>query len=320
MDYNIIMEKFMKALRKTIIALFCIATIGAAAFIAAINIYGNYDDYILPDGLEQSLKNADTGRTDNVYARIMNSNLLVHYESWGGTDARRRAKMFHSVLDHYKPDVVAVQEMSDQWYCCLTKNRGSYRLVYPLSSGIMVHMTGLMYNTDTVKLIDYGRVKYSQGDNGRLRRIVWGLFEDKKTKKRYIVTSTHFDLIREGKESEELNIMNVQTREHIDLVNTLQQQYNCPVYSCGDFNAMDGGGYNNPYLAPEIYDKIAEAVADVKYIAESKTQGTEKRADQPSVEHIFLSGGASVKRYSILSDTVMQEMSDHYPVFADVSD
>lgn len=314
------MEKLMKKLKKLFIALICILCIGIAAFIAAVNIYGNYDDYILPDGFEESLENADVSRDSDSYARIMSSNLLVHYESWGGTDARQRAKMFHSVLDIYKPDVIALQEMSDQWYCCLTKNNGSYRLVYPLSSGIFVHMTGLMYNTDTVTLLDCGRVKYSQGDNQRLRRIIWGLFEDKTTKKQYIVTSTHLDLIREGKENEEFNVMKTQANENIDFVKALQNQYNCPVFSCGDFNAMDAGGYNNKYLAPEIYNIIAEAMNDAKYAAKIKTSGNEKSADKPTVEHIFFSGNANVNRYSILSDEVMQQMSDHYPIFADIAD
>lgn len=314
------MERFMKKLKKTFIALLCIAVIGIAAFIAAVNIYGNYDDYILPDGLEESLESADISRDDNAYARIMSSNLLVHYESWGGTDAHRRAKMFNAVLDTYKPDVVALQEMSDQWYCCLTKNRGSYRLVYPFSSGIFVHMTGLMYNTDTVTLLDYGRMKYAQGDNPRLRRIIWGLFEDKATKKQYIVTSTHFNLIREGKEKEEFDVMNAQANEHIEFIHSLQRQYNCPVFSCGDFNAMDDGGYNNEYLAPEIYNILAESIDDAKYNAQTKTGGNEKSVSKPTVEHIFFSGNAEIKRYSILSDEVMQQMSDHYPIFADVSD
>ena len=52
--------------------------------------------------------------------------------------------MFLQVLDTYRPDVVAVQEMSDQWYCCLMQNRGSYKLLYPVRTGALVRMTGLL--------------------------------------------------------------------------------------------------------------------------------------------------------------------------------
>ena len=310
----------MKKILKSIVVLLCLACAGAAGFAASISIRGNFDDYILPNGFEKSIARADTERSDSTYARIMSANLLVNYESWGGTDARRRAKMFFNVLDAYKPDVVAVQEMSDQWYCCITKNRGSYRLVYPVSSGIAVNMTGLMYNSDTVSLLDYGNMEYSQGDNKRLRRIVWGLFEDNKTKKQYIVTSTHLDLIREGQENEELSVMTAQAQEQIDLSQKLYTLYNCPVFSAGDFNAMDGGGYDDRYFAPEIYNTIAESMTDTKYIAQLKTSGDERDVDKPTFDHIFSVGDAQVSRYSILSDSVMAQMSDHYPIFADISE
>lgn len=310
----------MKKLIKIPIVLICIAALGIGAFIGAVNIRGSYDDYILPNGFEEVIANADPSRSDDVYARIMSANLLVNYESWGGTDARRRAKMFGMVLDTYKPDVVALQEMSDQWYCCLTKNRGSYKLVYPLSSGMLVHMTGLMYDSDSVTLLDCGRMEYSQGDNPRLRRIVWGLFEDNETKKQYVVTSTHLDLIREGKEKEELNVMNIQAEEQLTLTEELYNRFDCPVFSCGDFNAMDNGGYDNEYFAPSVYNTLSDTLTDTKYIAQLKTYGDERDADAPTFDHIFLNGDANVKRYGILSDTVMQQMSDHYPIFADIAD
>lgn len=310
----------MKKLLKIPIVLICLAAAGIAAFVLNVNIRGNYDDYILPKGFEESISNADLSRNSESYARIMSSNLLANYESWGGSDARRRAKMFSTILEAYKPDVVAIQEMSDQWYCCLTKNSGGYKLVYPLSSGMLVHMTGLMYNSDTVTLLDYGRMEYSQGDNPRLRRIVWGLFEDNATKKQYAVTSTHLDLIRKGREKEELGIMKLQAQEQLNFAEELKKRFDCPVFSCGDFNAMDNGGYNNEYFAPSVYNTIANTMTDTKYTALKKTYGDERDADAPTFDHIFLIGNAKVTRYSILSDTVMQQMSDHYPIFADISD
>lgn len=307
-----------KALKIPLTMLLLFAAV-SVAFICAISIRGNYDEYIVPNGFEESISQADTFRSDDTYARIMSSNLLVNYESWGGTDAHKRAKMFSYILNAYKPDVVAIQEMSDQWYCCLTKNRGSYRLVYPISSGAMFHMTGLMYNSDTVTLLDYGRMEYTQGDNKKLRRVVWGFFEDNETKKQYVVTSTHFDLIREGKEKEELRVMNTQASEQLNIDKELEKRFDCPVISAGDFNAMDDGGYDNEYFAPTVYNTIAETLTDTKYIAQTKTGGDARDVDKPTFDHIFLKGDATVNRYSIISDNVMSQMSDHYPIFADIA-
>ncbi|MCH5320271.1 MAG: endonuclease/exonuclease/phosphatase family protein [Eubacterium sp.] len=309
----------MKKALKIPLTLLLLFAFGAAIFAGAISIRGNYDKYILPDGFEEAVSKADTSRSDDTYARIMSANLLVNYESWGGTDAHKRAKMFFYILGAYKPDVVAIQEMSNQWYCCLTKNRGSFRLVYPVSSGAMLHMTGLMYNSDTVTLLDYGRMEYTQGDNKKLRRIVWGFFEDNETKKQYVVTSTHFDLIRKGNENEELNIMNTQASEQLDIALKLEKRFNCPVISAGDFNAMDNGGYDNQYYAPTVYNTIAQTLTDTKYIAKTKTDGDGRNVDKPTFDHIFLKGDVAVNRYSIISDSVMTQMSDHYPIFADIA-
>ncbi len=309
----------MKKALKIPLTLLALSALAVTAFIGIISIRGDYDEYIIPNGFEESINQADTFRSDDTYARIMSSNLLANYESWGGTDAHKRAKMFSYILDAYKPDVVAVQEMSDQWYCCLTKNRGSYRLVYPISSGAMFHMTGLLYNSDTVTLLDYGRMEYTQGDNKKLRRVVWGFFEDNETKKQYVVTSTHFDLVREGKEKEELSVMNTQASEQLDIALELEKRFDCPVISAGDFNAMDDGGYDNQYFAPTVYNTIAETLTDTKYIAETKTDGDARDVDKPTFDHIFLKGDATVNRYSIISDSVMSQMSDHYPIFADIA-
>ena len=288
-------------------------------FIVTVNIRGNCDNYSLPDGFGESVEEADTSRDSAAYARIMSANLLANYASWGGSDAHGRAKIFFGILDAYNPDVVAIQEMSNQWYCCITKNCEKYKLVYPVSSGLLYHMTGLLYNTQAVTLLDCGRKEYTQGDDPRLRRVVWVYFENKKTGTRYVVTSTHFDLLRDGREREELEIMRTQAQEQVEIAQMLREKYGCSVYCAGDFNAMDNGGYDNPYLAPSVYNKITESLKDTKYIAQSKTQGDSRKVDRPTFDHIFLLGNDKILRYSILSDQVMSEMSDHFIIFADVA-
>ena len=42
-------------------------------------------------------------------------------------------------------------------------------------------------------------------------------------------------------------------------------------------------------------------------------------ADEPTWDHIFLDGEAQINRYAIVSPEALSTMSDHYPIFADVS-
>lgn len=216
----------------------------AIAVPAVIRSRGDLSDYMVSEEFQESIGKANAKRAKDTSARIMSANLLVHYESWGGTDAHKRAKMFLQVLDTYRPDVVAVQEMSDQWYCCLMQNRGSYKLLYPVRTGALVRMTGLLYDSDRVTLLEQGDVAYDRGDDARLRRIVWGLFQNNQSGEKYIVSSTHLDLIRSGEEKAERAVMESQADQAAALAKSLAAQYKCPVFACGDFNAMDGGGYD----------------------------------------------------------------------------
>lgn len=313
------MNAVKKTIKTFISAVLLLIFIIAIAVPGAVSVRGDFDDYLVPEEFSESLEKADTVRGEQDYARIMTANLLVHYESWGGTDAHKRAKMFFQVLDTYAPDVVAVQEMSDQWYCCIMKNKGSYRMLYPLTSGALLRMTALLYNSDTVTLLEQGQTVYSQRDNARLRRIAWGLFEDKKSKQQYVVTSTHLDLIREGQEISELKVMNTQAQEEVKQAQTLCERFHCPVFSAGDFNAMDHGGYDEVYDAPSVYEYLSDTLTDTKKKAKKKTAGNAKKVSAPTYDHIFLCGEAVIHRYTILSDHAMDAMSDHYPIFIDVS-
>lgn len=313
------MKKVLRRLFCTLLSLVLLVTVGTAVAVPVImRSRGDVSAYLVSEEFQESMAKADAKRSKNTTARIMSVNLLVHYESWGGTDAHKRAKMFLQVLDTYQPDVVAVQEMCDQWFCCLMQNRGSYKLLYPVRTGATVRMTGLLYNSRRVTLLEQGDVVYEQHDNPRLRRIVWGLFQDNRSGKKYIVSSTHLDLIRSGAEKTEQAIMKSQANQAVALAKSLQAQYQCPIFACGDFNAMDGGGYDPVYDAPEIYNRLAKGMTDVKTVATATKSGNNKKAAAPTYDHIFLTGSAKVQCYGILSDGVMESMSDHYPIYADV--
>ncbi len=308
-----------KALKKIIIFLTVTSVIIASSFILTINFRGNIDDYIISDEFEEAVDNADKLRSGSAYARIMTANVLAHYESWGGTDARKRAKMLLSILDEYSPDVVAIQEMCDQWYCSLLKNAENYKLIYPVLTGVMARTTAIIYNTNTVDLLDYGQYEYKRYDEKRVRRIVWGYFQDKESEKKYIVSSTHFNLIRKNAQTESLQIMNSQADEQVMIAQSLQNRYNCPVFCAGDYNAMDSGGYDNDYFAPSVYDALTVSLKDTKLLAKRSTEGDAREVEKPTQDHIFMLGNSKVERYSIISDSIMKEMSDHYPIFIDVS-
>lgn len=172
-----------KAGKKVIAIVLCSAVVlGTAGIFTGSHIRGNIKGCSLPNDFDKAMQEVDPSRQDGEI-KIMTSNLLVHYKSWGGSDARPRAKMFFEVLGTYLPDVVGIQEVSGQWYDCIRLNKGSYKMLFPIATGALMKMTALMYNSDTVNVIDCGQLTYDKGNDSRLRRAVWGVFESKETEK-----------------------------------------------------------------------------------------------------------------------------------------
>lgn len=309
------MKKIMKIMA---IILCAIVILGISGTVLGAYIQGGIGKYDLPDGFESGMQQVDSTK-QNDEVRIMTSNLLVHYKSWGGSDARPRAKMFFETVNTYQPDVIGVQEVSGQWFNCLMRNKGNYEMLYPVSTGALMRMTALMYNTETLNLIDKGQMKYDEGNDARLRRAVWGIFESKETGKQFAVISTHFDCIRENEEELMLSYMKTQVKQINEISDSIKEEYGVPVFCIGDFNTMNPGEGVDPVMdAPEIYADLCQTLTDTRLVAPEKENGDARDADAPTWDHIFLNGEAQINRYAIVSPQALSEMSDHYPIFADV--
>ena len=297
------------------------AVIVAAAIITVPTVFavrGSLGGETLPEDFTSGLAQEDAAFAEGANTRIMSSNLLVHYASWGGEPAKPRAQKYVAMIEKYQPDVIGLQEVCGSWFACLYHNLpDGYKFIDPLTTGLFVHMTSMVYNSNTLNLIDSDQIVYAEGDNPRLRRVVWALFERKDNGGKFIVTSTHFDLIRENQEEEELRTMTSQAEELIALVNDLGSRYSCPVFSTGDFNAMEDGRNNGEYDAPEIYAKLAGSLTDTKTAAQQKKAGADLAIDEPTYDHIFLHGNAEIRQFQILSQPYMTPVSDHYSIFVD---
>ena len=183
-----------------------------------------------------------------------------------------------------------------------------------------MRMTALMYNSDTLELIDKGQKKYDEGNDARLRRAVWGIFESKETGKKFAVISTHFDCIRPNEEELMHSYMETQIKQIVEISDNIKKEYGVPVFCIGDFNTMNEGEGVDPVMdAPDIYEKLCTYLTDTRLVANEKVCGDALDADAPTWDHIFLSGEAEIQRYAVVSPQVLSGMSDHYPIFADAS-
>lgn len=91
-------------------------------------------------------------------------------------------------------------------------------------------LTTMIYNKNTLNLVDSGRVKYSQGDGPQHRAITWAVFETKEDGKRFAAISTHFDLLRLKDTEKEYDIIFSQAEELFAFIDELSEKYDCPVF------------------------------------------------------------------------------------------
>ncbi len=296
-------------------SLFISATVAAAgAVIAVYSSKGNIRKTPLEVDVVNGLAEKDTSLAPGADIRIMSANLLAHYKSRGGEEVKPRAKIFMEVIMAYKPDVMAVQEVCGDWMRCLSKNMPhDYVYVNGMSDAVHVNLTGLIYNSETLKLIDGGSFKYEQGDNPRLRRISWGVFEVIADGRRFAVTSTHLNVIREENKKKDGEIMKSQAAEQIDFVKSLEKDYICPVFAAGDFNCHEAS-----IDSVSVYDVLKDNMKNTKTVSENTPVCTGGDKDEPTPDHIFSRGLCSVKSWIKLSDNYMNKMSDHYPLIVDV--
>lgn len=307
-------KKIFKIIAVTLCAAVAAAPLVGAGVYYARGILGKGET---PKEFRESIRN-DASLANDAEIRIMSANLLVGYKSWGGWEVKPRAKMFCEVLDTYKPDVIGLQEVCDGWFAALRNMPDGYKIITPLATGVFVNMTALAYNSNTLELIENGKIVFNEGNNPRLRRVVWGLFEVKTTGKRFVATSTHFDLMSSDGDSEKKSIMQSEADKFIKLSNELREKYSVPVISTGDYNAMERTPETRPVDAPEIYEYLADTFTDCKFAAENRKCGNAWALEQPVYDHIFLNGEAKVKNYELLSGDYLSTMSDHYPIYADI--
>lgn len=268
------------------------------------------DVVVFPDNVNELIgaENSELAESSNV--RIMSANVLVHIKGWGGTPVLPRAQVFSQMLNHYLPDVVALQEFCRDWYRLLPPLiEENYQLVDTKKSDY----TTMIYNKNTLNMIDSGVLRYSKESNKNCRFVVWAVFEKKDTGERFSVTSTHWDF---GMEDKKVEMRNTQIAELNDLVKKLNSQYNAPVFACGDFNCFE----NDKNNGADSYQKFVEVsgTKDAKFIdGITLNIGKATTFEEESWDHIFVTNNTEIKSFTILAEDYSKEFSDHYPIFVD---
>ncbi len=244
--------------------------------------------------------------------RLMTYNILADSIGFEGTPAKTRADGVCKILECISPDICGLQEASRKWFSCIYNN-SDYKFIHPVRVALFDTMTTLIYNPKTVTPVAFGEKVFENGNNSRLRRMVWGVFRHKESNKIFAVVNTHFSL-SEGNFTDN-TVPLTQALELITLCKELKNLFNCPVFALGDFNA-----HKPTKKTPSpIYDILVTAFKNTKDLAKTASHGENTNDKTLFIDHIFSFGDAEIILYASLSQTTLKKFSDHYPVFCDVS-
>ena len=249
--------------------------------------------------------------------RIMSFNILS--EEWDAAAVMEgRDIRVSSVLLNYRPDVAALQEVSNAWYPILQNYIGEVyqftRKKIPSGSGTY---TTLIYNKLTTKLVEEGIHLYSVGNSQRLRSIVWGVFESISSGERYIVFSTHWDV---GAERQGNRM--IQAGEMAELALSMNKKYNADVFVCGDYNASESTAEYKSFIEKSGYVDAKNSAKTIKLACKTYHtlfQGV-STGTYESIDHITYSKETQPKVlfYNTLTQDYVIDASDHCPIYIDV--
>ncbi len=266
--------------------------------------------------------------------RIMTANVLT--ARWGELDSSelneftppvsQRVEIFASMLAHYQPDVVGMQEACEVWGANLPpllerlkKEYGiEYTWIHTEHNG-KLNMTSILYRSDKLELLETEAVPYSYWSGDYYIRIMtWANLRVKaEPAKVFTVINTHWEL------SDRVEKVQICLREEIAKINSLRATYGYPLVAMGDFNSkQDTADYFR--LLEEAHLTETRVEADrvgglINRAGGCGKVGSKRSANSGNyIDHIYTTAGFSALRYETVIDNMTHWMTDHTPMIADI--
>ena len=287
------------------------------------NIYG---EYLFPNYGDSKL-------------RIMSNNVWnCNFNMWYGTGETSfcidRFKKMAKVYLAYNPDIISFQELhprfaSNMMYEINQQDR-HYSMVDTSKIGTAVkNYTPIAYNDDTMTLLDSGSHVFTYGSNSDTKSYTWGYFEMKETGFRFIAFSTHLWWQSDKSTAGSSNWRAQQMSEICQKANELIRQYSCPCFVMGDFNCkITSKEYSvmGSYHFSDCHSIATEYASNEsgRYVCNNTSFSYKPNAGtfkKNAIDHIFVENlkKASVLSYDYALPNFFGKLSDHAPVYIDVS-
>ena len=278
--------------------------------------------------------------------RLMSHNVWYNQlgNTWksAGADAsnQTRYKEMAKAYLSYTPDIIAFQELfpsidcSDLMLKTINNAGGNYKFVDKANEKYRYRIhTPIIYNTDTLELLDSGVHIFDYGSNlgGSTigtKSYTWGYFRKKSTGYQFIAFSTHLWYMKESAQEGSTQFRIDQMKEICQKANELIQEYDCACYVLGDYNCNT---LSREFTTMSKYDfedcyEIATEYANNacgRYICNNNSFSYKPRAGtykKNAIDHIMVKNlkKARILSYNYALQNFYGKLSDHAPVYIDV--
>jgi len=245
---------------------------------------------------------------------------------WNHRYGNRNA-LINELIRECDADVCCYQE------CGHKTNRAGHQPIEELMADVYeeaytdvgrINYTPVFYKREKYESIKSGYFLYEGKNDANSKSVTWIILEDKETKVRFGVCSTHFWWKNDSEDDNQQRIANANALA--DCVEKLRDEYGVPVIACGDLNCGRFAGQGEePYFAlrerlldarvecPITTDKLTHHPYPVEQEDGTYTPG---KAPTNTLDHVFFTEHKNINPLSFdvdVSDKA-RTTSDHCPL------
>lgn len=262
-------------------------------------------------------------KSDGAEFRVMTYNILAEYPSWGTyLTVEMRKEAFNKIIEVYSPDVIGIQEVSEQWAAAILEDLGDYAFVYQNTpDGRFINMSTILYKTSKFEVVDSGLQYYTISGPNKIRLVTWAIFNDKETNKKFAFFNTHWMFFKPGDE-----IRKSHSEENAVIINNVMAAHPDVKYafSTADFNTVLEHEFiknfiKNANLVNSL--DIAKAAGTLQNEVGGCRQPGLPRKDMVgggSIDNIFVTNNMQVTRHETILWNAAEHISDHSAKYADI--
>lgn len=255
---------------------------------------------------------------------VMSYNIRLGSANDGENSWEIRKEKVTDLMNYYEASFIGLQEVQKFQLDFILKQLPNYDYIgLPREAGEFAEYSCVLYNKNEYDVLKEKTLwlsttpdTISRGWDAACNRIVtYGLFKNKKTKKKFWIANTHFDHVGTTARLESAKIIT-------KLVETLKHEENVPFILSGDFNATTDE--NSIQLLKE---KLKEASSNslTKPYGELETWNAFDFDKKPSkqIDYIFFDKASTIKvtKFRTIADFYdFKYPSDHLPILATFSD